>query len=144
MIRSNVRYGEYMHYHLCTILPRETKLKFIMEKYHWSCSFSCTPVASTSVIDLVLSWAQMCCAVRTQWTTPLSLISSRRTWCAPKIMIILKQGKYEFNSSPAYAGHCLRWTLIALGGGGWCWNIFLNNIFRLSVREINDCLEGML
>ena len=40
--------------------------------------FSCTPVASVSVIGLVLFWAQMCHAVHTQWTAPLSLIYSKK------------------------------------------------------------------
>ena len=47
----------------------------------------------------------MCGAVRTQWITPLSLIYSRRAWFASKNMIILKQGKYGSDASPAYVGH---------------------------------------
>ena len=75
----------------CPVLPRETKanllfrilwkstIKVIDHSMHVFFSFICTPVASISVIGLVLFWAQMCGAARTQWTTPLSLISSRIT-----------------------------------------------------------------
>ena len=81
MIRSTVRYGKYMHYHLCPILSRETKsnlswrstIEVIDQSIHVFVLLVVPKLPlPPSVIGLVLFWAQMCCAVRTQWITPLS------------------------------------------------------------------------